>query len=41
MKRILYIVLGAAVVGLIGFGVWLLTLPAAPVAAAAPPVPIT
>ena len=39
MKRILYIVLGAAVVGLIGFGVWLLTLPAAPVAAAAPPVP--
>lgn len=39
LKRILYVLLGAAVFGLTGFGIWLLSLPPAPGAFAAPPVP--
>lgn len=39
-KRAIQIVIIAALMGLAGFGVWILTLPSAPAAAAAPPVPV-
>lgn len=39
-KRAIQIVIIAALMGLAGFGVWILALPSAPAAAAAPPVPV-